>query len=159
MQPEFTSTRSAGFSVFIQPLTWGPSFSVFGIPSARLTLSFDGGLILVAGGAIMGLRIGLSILLGALLNFAVFAPILIHKGVITHSPPRITSTKEISLPLTVEGGTFVTVHFSERGEAPRPLTYTWKETTTYENLDSLASDLNAPMLSDGRVNPMAGIVR
>jgi uncharacterized oligopeptide transporter (OPT) family protein len=141
------------------PPTWGPSFSILGIPSARLTLAFDGGLIMMAGGAIMGLRIGASIVLGALLNYACIAPVLINKGVIRHSPTGLVSYEKLRFPLTIEPGAALTLVLLEQGQPENRLSYAWKEGATYPDPASLISALNAPTLpGDGGKNPFYGVL-
>ncbi len=49
---------------------------------AKLTISFDMSLIMIAGGAIMGWKIAWSMLLGAILNFGFLAPSMAQKGAI-----------------------------------------------------------------------------
>jgi uncharacterized oligopeptide transporter (OPT) family protein len=46
----------------------------------KLTLGFEGSLIMVAAGAIMGIRVGWSLLLGAVGYYGVIAPLLIERG-------------------------------------------------------------------------------
>ncbi|MCE5303990.1 MAG: OPT/YSL family transporter [Planctomycetaceae bacterium] len=48
----------------------------------RLTLGFEGSTIMVAAGAIMGIRVGVSLLVGAVIYYGVLAPQLIERGVI-----------------------------------------------------------------------------
>ncbi len=55
-------------------------FTAGGIPLAQLTLKWDMGLVMMAAGAIAGFRVGWSMLLGAVINYAVLAPIMIHRG-------------------------------------------------------------------------------
>ena len=64
------------------------SWSAMGIPLTRLTLSFEGSLIMVGAGAIMGIRAGVSLLLAAVLGYGVLAPIYIAKGDIPHDAAR-----------------------------------------------------------------------
>lgn len=52
---------------------------------AKLTISFDMSLIMIAGGAIMGWKIAWSMLLGAILNFGYLAPYMAEKGAIDAS--------------------------------------------------------------------------
>lgn len=59
--------------------------AVAGIPLARLTIQWDMGLIMLGAGAIIGFRTAWSLLLGALLNYLVLAPWMIHRGVIRAS--------------------------------------------------------------------------
>lgn len=57
-------------------------FSVFGIPCSKLTIGFEGSLIMIAAGAIIGLKVTISMMLGAVINYIVLAPIMIKAGVI-----------------------------------------------------------------------------
>lgn len=58
-------------------------FSFGGHPAAQWTMSFDGSLILLGSGAIVGFRTGWSMLLGALLTYGLLAPQMAAAGVIT----------------------------------------------------------------------------
>ena len=58
-------------------------FSVGGLPAARWSLSLDASFVMVAGGALMGARTAWSMLLGAVLSYAVLAPAMVARGVIT----------------------------------------------------------------------------
>lgn len=57
-------------------------YFIFGQWAAKYTISFESSLLLVGGGAIMGFRTAWSILFGAILNFAILAPILASFGII-----------------------------------------------------------------------------
>ncbi len=46
----------------------------------RLTLGFEGSLIMVAAGAIMGIRVGVSLLVGAIFYYGILGPWLISEG-------------------------------------------------------------------------------
>jgi OPT family oligopeptide transporter len=59
-----------------------PFIALQGRPLADYTISFEGSLIMLGAGAIMGFRAAWSMLLGALINFGVLAPLLYAKGVI-----------------------------------------------------------------------------
>ncbi|MBI5242975.1 MAG: OPT/YSL family transporter [Elusimicrobia bacterium] len=59
-----------------------PLLTLSGRPLVDYTLSFEGSLIMLGAGAIMGLRVAWSMLLGALINFGVLAPWLYSKGII-----------------------------------------------------------------------------
>jgi OPT family oligopeptide transporter len=58
-------------------------FSYGGYPAAQWTMAFDGSLILLGSGAIIGFRVGWSMLLGAVLNYGFLAPRMAAEGVIT----------------------------------------------------------------------------
>ncbi len=71
------------------PSTWLPGDWVEGwwrIGNYRLrqdlTLSFEGSLLFVAAGAIMGFRQAWSLMLGTVINYAILAPIMMDQGVI-----------------------------------------------------------------------------
>jgi len=49
----------------------------------RLTFGFEGSAIMAAAGAIMGIRVGVSLLLGAGVFYGVIAPLLIERGIVT----------------------------------------------------------------------------
>ncbi len=57
-------------------------FSIGGHPAAAWSLAFDGSLVLVGGGALMGLRTAWSMLIGAALTYGVIAPAMVARGVI-----------------------------------------------------------------------------
>lgn len=59
-----------------------PYITLSGQPLLKYTLSFEGSLIMVGAGAIMGFRAAWSMLLGAIINFGILAPILYQRGII-----------------------------------------------------------------------------
>ncbi|MDB5101419.1 MAG: hypothetical protein JWM80_5840 [Cyanobacteria bacterium RYN_339] len=59
-----------------------PFLKIGGLPALKYTMGFEGSLIMVAAGAIMGWRVGWSLLLGAILNFGFLAPHMVALGVI-----------------------------------------------------------------------------
>ncbi|WP_437751629.1 OPT family oligopeptide transporter [Sorangium sp. So ce1389] len=61
---------------------WGLTPSLRGVPLNELTIRFDTSLIFVATGGLMGIRTGVSLLLGGILNYWVLAPLLIQHGII-----------------------------------------------------------------------------
>jgi putative OPT family oligopeptide transporter len=61
--------------------------SVAGVPLAPLGVRWDMGLITLGAGALIGFRVGWSLLLGALVNYAVLAPWMARAGVITAADP------------------------------------------------------------------------
>lgn len=48
----------------------------------KLTIGFEGSLIMIAAGAIMGIRVGTSLLIGSVIYFGVIGSILVEKGVV-----------------------------------------------------------------------------
>ncbi|XXY12774.1 OPT family oligopeptide transporter [Sorangium sp. So ce216] len=61
---------------------WGLTPSIRGVPLNELTIRFDTSLIFVATGGLMGIRTGVSLLLGGILNYWILAPLLIQHGII-----------------------------------------------------------------------------
>lgn len=59
---------------------WVPR--ILGTPLRELTISFDSSIVMVAAGGLMGIKTGVSLLVGACLNYAVLAPIMIDHGII-----------------------------------------------------------------------------
>jgi uncharacterized oligopeptide transporter (OPT) family protein len=49
----------------------------------KTSFGFEGSMIMLAAGAIMGIRVGLSLLLGAILYFGVIGTILVDRGIVT----------------------------------------------------------------------------
>ncbi|HBN07205.1 MAG TPA: peptide transporter [Cyanobacteria bacterium UBA8530] len=57
-----------------------PFLKVAGAPAIQYTFAIEGSLLMVAAGAIMGFHVAWSLLLGAIINYAVFAPYILHLG-------------------------------------------------------------------------------
>ena len=65
-----------------------PGIKLRGLGLANFTIGFEGSLIMIAAGALMGLRTTISMLIGALLNYGVLAPMALDAGAIkTHLDP------------------------------------------------------------------------
>lgn len=113
-----------GFRAFI-PATWGTGWikggwlgsrdvtdAVTGVTTRvpwtlqNYTLSFEGSLLFVAGGALIGMRQASSMLLGAVVNYAFLAPLFVAAGDIeTVSFRRISSwSLWIGVPMMVTSG-------------------------------------------------------
>lgn len=58
---------------------------ILGTPLKDLTVRFDSSIVMVGAGGLMGIKAGFSLLLGAVLNYCILAPIMIKKGVIPGS--------------------------------------------------------------------------
>jgi len=56
--------------------------SILGTSLRNLTVSLETSVVMVAAGGLMGIRTGLSLLVGAVINYLVLAPILIKEGII-----------------------------------------------------------------------------
>jgi uncharacterized oligopeptide transporter (OPT) family protein len=153
------------------PLPW----RLRGIALSKLTLSFEPSLIFIGIGAICGIKVGLSMLLGLVLNYGILAPYLINEKIIVHDPPKIEAAAAPQLPLAVAAGQTLTVQLEEavaQPELPTPeqlnanpelastvrssvFRYTWTRPAVYCTLSALIHDLNAPELLNGRsANPI-----
>ena len=92
------------------PTTWGTSWIKIGRHRiSDLTMSFEGSLLFVAAGAIMGFRQAWSMMLGAVVNYLILAPIMMDAGVIAESGGsalrRISSwSLWIGVPMMVTSG-------------------------------------------------------
>jgi len=93
------------------PGDWNPGWWHIGKYRMRqdLTLSFEGSLLFVAAGAIMGMRQAWSLMLGTVINFGVLAPIMMAAGIIPESGGsalrRISSwSLWIGVPMMVTSG-------------------------------------------------------
>jgi uncharacterized oligopeptide transporter (OPT) family protein len=56
--------------------------TIRGVPLADLTVRLDSSIVMVAAGGLMGIRTGISLLIGALINYVVLAPWAINQGLI-----------------------------------------------------------------------------
>lgn len=153
------------------PSTFIPaSWSSMGIPLTRLTLTFEGSLIMVGAGAIMGIRAGVSLLLAAILGYGVLVPRYIAKGDIPHDAPaiaaadgfessaRVLAGSDIVFPATVEPGQTLAFTLEEAGKAPRIVARTWRAAASYKNAAALLKALNGPRTEEGDANPFAGVL-
>ncbi len=57
--------------------------NILGTPLRDLTVRFDTEIVMVGAGGLMGIRTGVSLIIGAVINYFILAPILIQKGIIT----------------------------------------------------------------------------
>lgn len=65
---------------FNLPSVWIPDASVAGQPFSRLTLGAELSLIMVGAGAIIGIRVGVSLLVSTLVCYAVLGPTVLNQG-------------------------------------------------------------------------------
>ncbi|MFH1144210.1 MAG: OPT family oligopeptide transporter [Candidatus Eisenbacteria bacterium] len=148
------------------PGLFNAPLSIARVHLSNLTLSLEPSLIFISIGALFGIKVGLSMLLGLLLNYAVLAPRLIDEKVIKHAVPRISATAAVQMPVALEAGTTFTLVLEEAARSPMladgsrtdTLRYTWTQPVAYANLADLKKHLNAPTLMDGRRNPLFGAV-
>jgi uncharacterized oligopeptide transporter (OPT) family protein len=136
------------------------------IHMSKLTLTLEPSLIFIGIGALFGMKVGLSMLLGLILNYGVLAPKLIEAKVIRHPAPQVRAVAAPQWPLAVEQGQGLTVVLEEATAAPElasgattnVLRYTWTQPATYAALADLERDLSAPTLKDGTANPFCGFL-
>jgi OPT family oligopeptide transporter len=71
--------------------------SILGTQLKDLTIRFDTSIVFIATGGLMGIRTGVSLLLGGVLNYFLLAPFLIQKGIILPNAHGSIGFKEITL--------------------------------------------------------------
>ncbi len=145
---------------------WLPMlYSWFGVRLASYTISFEASFILVAAGAIMGLRVATSLLIGGILNWGILAPPLIENAVITHPAPTIRTMEKPSFPIHIPAGHNLEMTLIEASNGPYfregsdtvRYNYMWWKAATYQDIESLIAALNDSLLNDGRSsNPFYG---
>ena len=125
------------------------------------------------------MKVGLSMLLGLVLNYGILAPRLIEAKIVEHDPPKLLAVAVPKLPLEFKAGQSLAVQLDEAGsgpELPSPealkadpqlsstvntqvFRYTWKRDTRYVDLGGLERDLGGETLQDGSPNPFHGVLR
>lgn len=71
-------TAKAEWMPFNIPEKWVPEITIAGQPISRLTFSADLSLTMVAAGAIMGIRVGISLLVGAIACYGLIGPYVLN---------------------------------------------------------------------------------
>jgi OPT family oligopeptide transporter len=97
------------------PTTWGTNWIRIGtwqdkpLMLNQVTMSFEGSLLFIAGGALIGFRQAWSMLLGAVINYMVLAPMMLNAGVIEAASFRKISSWSlwIGVPMMVTSGLFL----------------------------------------------------
>lgn len=136
------------------------------VPLSKLTLSFEPSLIFIGIGALFGIKVGLSMLFGLLLNYGVLAPYLIEDHVIRHAAPQVRADTLANLPLSLPAGLTFAVVMEEATKTPEldkgsrvdTLVYRWTQPTVYGSTEELKRDFNAATLKDGSPNPFYGVI-
>jgi uncharacterized oligopeptide transporter (OPT) family protein len=144
------------------PSLWNVPMSFAGVRLSNLTISFEPGFIMMGIGALFGIKVGMSMLVGALLNYGVLAPYFINKDVIVHPAPVVRALEAPKFPLAMDYGGQLTftleeariTHEMAAGSRIDTLTYTWTRPASYAALPALLSDLNSQTLLDGSPNPL-----
>lgn len=75
----------------------GVTPAILGTPLSNLTIRFDTSIIFIATGALAGIQTAASMFIGAVLNYAVIAPLLIQKGIILPGESGQVGFEEITL--------------------------------------------------------------
>jgi len=147
-------------------LAWIPGqfnlgWQIHRIGLGKLTLSLEPSLIFIGIGALFGMKVGMSMLVGLILNYGVLAPKLIESKIIHHPAPQVRAETAPKWPLAVEAGQTLTVVLEEANISPElasgsvtnTLRYPWTQSAAYNDLAELQRDLAAPVLRDGEPNP------
>jgi len=144
------------------PSLWNVPMSVAGVRLSNLTISFEPGLIMMGIGALFGIKVGLSMLAGALINYGVLAPYFINQDVIVHPVPVVRAIETPKFPLIINSGQQLSftiqeanrTHEISSGSRLDTLIYAWPQPASYTTLPALLTDLNSPALLDGSPNPL-----
>ena len=83
------------------PAQFNLAWRLRGIALGKLTLSLEPSLIFVSIGALFGIKVGLSMLLGLVLNYGILAPRLIEHKIIEQPAPKISGHRRAA---TAAGG-------------------------------------------------------
>jgi uncharacterized oligopeptide transporter (OPT) family protein len=134
-------------------LEWVPAqlnlgLSIGRISMSKLTLSLEPSLIFIGIGALFGMKVGYSMLLGLILNYGVLAPNLIEAKIIRHAAPQVRAVAAPTLPLEIQEGQALTVMLEQAATSPQlasgattnVLRYTWSQPATYSSLADLGRD-------------------
>ncbi|MCC6476733.1 OPT/YSL family transporter [bacterium] len=152
-------------------LAWIPAqlalpISIARVGMGKLTLTFEPSLIFIGIGALFGIKIGLSMLAGLILNYGILAPNLIGDKIIKQPAPVVQAAGLMTTPLVIQPGQSITVTLEEANVAPElaagaattQLRYTWYQGKSYLSNAELIKDFNAPTLGNGEANPFYGVV-
>lgn len=143
------------------PAQWNLPWHIGRVGFDKLTLGFEPSLIFLSIGALFGMKVGLSMLGGLILNYGILAPNLINEKIVKHAAPQLRAEAAPMLPLTVDADQTLTVTLAEATRTPElsddatttAICYTWNQSTTYSSIDEIQRDLSAPELQNGEPNP------
>lgn len=149
-------TKVATEKAFV-PAMFALPGKIAGITLSKLTLFFETSWIFIGFGAFIGTRVGVTMIVGMILNFCVLAPWMIHKGEIVHAVPEIRSEAEFTFPMTIPAGNKLTFFVEEANNTPvledgvesATMTHVWTDSTTIHSMDALLADLNSNWLLEG----------
>jgi uncharacterized oligopeptide transporter (OPT) family protein len=146
------------------PGLFNPAFRLASIPAGKLTLNLEPSLIFVGIGALFGIKVGLSMLFGLVLNYAVLAPNLIDAKIIKHPAPQVSAVALTSFPMSIPAGQQFVVAVENATKTPElaagsridTFRYVWTQPTVYGSMADLEKDFDAATLKDGSANPFFG---
>ncbi len=129
-----------------------PGAKIGGLGLSRLTLSTEMSWIFLGFGAFIGPRVGVSLLLGAILNWMVLGPIMINQREIVHPAPDIEASHIMQFPLTIPAGAEMAFELQEANVGPEledgfvstAYSASWQDTVVYSSIDELIVFLNTP---------------
>ncbi|MBK6765606.1 MAG: OPT/YSL family transporter [bacterium] len=152
-------------------LGWIPAqlslpISLARVSMSKLTMTFEPSLIFIGIGALFGIKIGLSMLAGLILNYGILAPNLINDKIIKHPAPQVQAATLLTAPLVIQPGQSITVTLEEANVSPElaagssknTYRYTWYQQKSYANNDELVKDFNAQYLANNEPNPFYGVI-
>jgi uncharacterized oligopeptide transporter (OPT) family protein len=140
--------------------------SIARVGLSKLTLTFEPSLIFIGIGALFGIKIGMSMLIGLVLNYGILAPNLINDKIIKHPAPQVKAATMLVAPVTIQPGESISLTVDEANVSPelsagsetKTYRYTWFEGKSYQNNDQIMKDLNAPTLGNMQPNPFYGVI-
>ncbi len=148
------------------PFTGGP-IRIHRIPLSKLTLTIEPSFIFIGIGALMGIKVGVSMLFGFLFNYAVMAPNLIENKIIKHAPPQVRAEALMPTPLAVQAGQQFVLVIREANTSPvlddgsrmDTLRYTWIRPAMYASAADLKRDFVDSTLNDRvTLNPFFHVI-
>jgi uncharacterized oligopeptide transporter (OPT) family protein len=156
---------------FRDGLAWIPAqfalpLSIARVGMGKLTLTLEPSLIFIGIGGLMGIKIGLSMLLGLVLNYGILAPNLIDAKIIKHAAPQVQAAALMTAPISVQAGESIALTLEEANVSPElsagsstsNYRYAWTQPKTYGTSADLIKDFNAQTLDNGSLNPFYGAI-
>jgi uncharacterized oligopeptide transporter (OPT) family protein len=148
------------------PAQFALPLSIARIGMGKLTLTLEPSLIFIGIGGLMGIKVGLSMLLGLGLNYGILAPMLINEKIIKHAAPQVQAATLMTAPIMIQPGQSLSVTLEEANVGPElssgssvnNYTYLWTQPKAYRSNEELIRDFNAQTLDNGSPNPFYGVI-
>ena len=91
-----TGAAAAAFTVARDQFQWVPAawylpVALAGVPAAALAIGFNLSPLVIGVGVLVGARVGISMLIGAVLAWMLIAPVLVHRGIAGASYPELVT--------------------------------------------------------------------